>query len=96
MVNRRPLFPGDSEFDELFKIFRLLGTPTEEEWPGVTNLPDYKPSFPKWKGQSLAKAVPSLDPLGVDLLQKMFTFDPALRISAKKALSHPYFRDMEQ
>ncbi|CAN6442564.1 unnamed protein product [Victoria cruziana] len=48
MVNRRPLFPGDSEIDELFKIFRVLGTPTEETWPGVTSLPDYKTSFPKW------------------------------------------------
>ncbi|KAK9766671.1 Cyclin-dependent kinase catalytic subunit [Basidiobolus ranarum] len=95
MSNKRPLFPGDSEIDELFKIFRLLGTPTEEEWPGVTSLPDYKQSFPKWKGQSLAKAVPNLDPLGLDLLQKMFIYDPALRISAKKALAHPYFQDME-
>ena len=48
MVNGRPLFPGDSEIDELFKIFRLLGTPDDASWPGVTTLPDYKDTFPRW------------------------------------------------
>ena len=42
MVNRRPLFQGDSEIDQLFRIFRVLRTPTEELWPGVTQLPDFK------------------------------------------------------
>ena len=37
MVTKRPLFPGDSEIDQLFKIFRQLGTPTEEVWPGVSH-----------------------------------------------------------
>jgi serine/threonine protein kinase len=42
MVNGRPLFPGDSEIDELFRVFRYLGTPNEEKLPGVPNLPFYK------------------------------------------------------
>ena len=42
MVNRRPLFQGDSEIDQLFRIFRVLRTPTEDLWPGVTQLPDFK------------------------------------------------------
>ena len=42
MVNRRPLFQGDSEIDQLFRIFRVLKTPTEDLWPGVTQLPDFK------------------------------------------------------
>ena len=46
-----------------------MGTPTEEMWPGVTQLPDYKPTFPKWTSQPLTKVVPGLDPLGIDLLQ---------------------------
>ena len=33
---RRPLFPGDSEIDQLFRIFRQLGTPSEASWPGVS------------------------------------------------------------
>ncbi|XP_010555567.1 PREDICTED: cell division control protein 2 homolog isoform X2 [Tarenaya hassleriana] len=68
MVNHRPLFPGDSEIDELFKIFRIMGTPTEETWPGVTSMPDYKSAFPKWAPKDLETVVPTLDPAGIDLL----------------------------
>ena len=63
-----PLFPGDSEIDQIFKIFRLLGTPNEESWPGVSQLPDYKPSFPQWSAQELSRHVPHLDPAGLDFL----------------------------
>ncbi|KAM9886988.1 hypothetical protein OXX79_013903, partial [Metschnikowia pulcherrima] len=42
MCNRKPLFPGDSEIDEIFRIFRVLGTPNETVWPDVSYLPDYK------------------------------------------------------
>lgn len=44
----QPLFRGDSQIDQLFQIFRLFGTPTESDWPNVTNLPDYKSQFPIW------------------------------------------------
>ena len=30
-------------FDQLDKIFRVTGTPTEDMWPGVSQLPNYKP-----------------------------------------------------
>lgn len=62
------MFPGDSEIDQLFRIFRTLGTPDENVWPGVTSMPDYKPSFPKWARQDLSKVVPPLDEDGRDLL----------------------------
>ena len=42
MFKRKPLFQGDSEIDQLLKIFKILGTPSEDSWPGVTSLPDYK------------------------------------------------------
>ncbi|RKP10988.1 kinase-like domain-containing protein [Thamnocephalis sphaerospora] len=93
MVLRHPLFPGDSEIDELFRIFRVLGTPNDDIWPGVSSLPDYKPSFPKWTPQPLSKVVPGLDPHGLDLLRRMLIYDPAKRISAKQALQHPYFKE---
>lgn len=50
---RKPLFAGDSEIDQLFRIFRMLGTPTEQVWPGVTQLPDFRATFPKWEPQML-------------------------------------------
>lgn len=37
----RPLFPGSDILDQLMRIFRVLGTPSEETWPGVTHLSDY-------------------------------------------------------
>ncbi|KAJ4950367.1 hypothetical protein NE237_027199 [Protea cynaroides] len=94
MVNQRPLFPGDSEIDELFKIFRLLSTPNEETWPGVTSLPDFKTAFPKWPAKDLATVVPDLEPAGVDLLSKMLCLDPSKRITARNALEHEYFKDI--
>ena len=48
---------------------RVLGTPNEESWPGVKQLPDYKPTFPQWSSQDLAEQVPYLDAAGIDLLK---------------------------
>ncbi|ESR44172.1 protein kinase domain-containing protein [Citrus sinensis] len=95
MVNQRPLFPGDSEIDELFKIFRVLGTPNEDTWPGVTSLPDFKSAFPKWPSKELGTVVRNLEPAGIDLLSKMLCMDPSRRITARSALEHEYFRDVE-
>ena len=41
----RPLFPGSDVDDQIKRVFKLLGTPSEDTWPGMTSLPDYKP-FP--------------------------------------------------
>ncbi|KAK3212864.1 hypothetical protein Dsin_017570 [Dipteronia sinensis] len=95
MVRRQALFPGDSEFQQLLHIFRLLGTPTEKEWPGVTSLRDWH-VYPLWEPQNLARAVPSLGPEGVDLLSSMLKYNPADRISAKAAMDHPYFDSLDK
>ncbi|RPB13682.1 Pkinase-domain-containing protein [Morchella conica CCBAS932] len=93
MQTRKALFPGDSEIDEIFKIFRLLGTPDEDTWPGVTSFPDFKSSFPQWAKVDVDRMVPGLDPAGYDLLEAMLVFDPAGRISAKQACHHDYFME---
>ncbi|KAM6215460.1 cyclin-dependent kinase 2 isoform 3-T3 [Rhynchocyon petersi] len=93
-VTRRALFPGDSEIDQLFRIFRTLGTPDETVWPGVTSMPDYKASFPKWARQDFSKVVPPLDEDGRSLLSQMLHYDPNKRVSAKAALAHPFFQDV--
>lgn len=91
MATRKPLFQGDSEIDQLFRMFRILKTPTEEIWPGVTSLPDYKPTFPCWTQNNLNSQLKNMDSAGLDLLQKCLIYDPVHRISAKKILEHKYF-----
>jgi len=46
----------------------VLGTPTEEIWPGYTQLPAYNPNFPRYRPGQLAQHVPGLSPEGLDLL----------------------------
>merc|ERR1712070_263335 len=95
MANGRPLFAGTSENDQLDRIFRNLGTPNEEVYPQIGDLPDYKPDFAVYeRPDTLAGLVPSMDPLGCELLQKMLEYDPAQRISAQDAMSHPYIDDL--
>lgn len=75
-----PLLPGDSEWQQLLHIFKLLGTPNEEVWPGVNQLKDWH-QFPQWAPQDLSTTFPSLCPEGIDLMQQMFVYDPVKRIS---------------
>ncbi|KAJ3453686.1 hypothetical protein MRS44_017933 [Fusarium solani] len=91
MCARKPLFPGDSEIDEIFKIFRTLGTPTEDVWPGVTSYRHFKSSFPKWQRNYDQALCNNLNKAGLELLDMTLIYDPARRISAKQACNHRYF-----
>jgi serine/threonine protein kinase len=85
------------EISQLFKIFTILGTPNEDVWPGVSNLPDYAPHFPQWHPQDLKQLLRGrLEPEGLDLLSRMLRFPPEERISAIEALHHPYFADLQE
>ncbi|EGC30115.1 hypothetical protein DICPUDRAFT_41903 [Dictyostelium purpureum] len=95
MLNKKPLFSGDCEIDQIFRIFRVLGTPDETIWPGVTKLPEYVSTFPNWPGQPFPKIFPRSDPLAIDLISQMLQYEPSKRISAKMALQHPYFNDLD-
>lgn len=93
MATGSPLFPGDSEIDTIFKIFMKLGTPNEQTWPGLSSLPDFKPSFPKWPAKGWANirnTQAQLGDQGVNLLEMMTHYDPKKRISARRALGHVY------
>lgn len=96
MVTKKPLLPGDSEIDEIYRIFRIMGTPNEEVWPGVTSLQDWNDEFPVWPAVSLAKFTPGLDEEGLDLLEQMLAIDPRRRISAKDALRHAYLGEFAE
>jgi serine/threonine protein kinase len=96
MVTLEPLFDADSLIAQIFRIFQLLGTPTEETWPGISSYCNFKTSFPAFPArdlQSLFTKCP-LEPAGVDLLKKMLIYDPDRRIGADEALKHPYFDEL--
>lgn len=84
------------EYKIVIGVFcRILRTPTEEIWPGVSQLSDYKATFPNWITNNLESQVETLDTDGLDLLQAMLIYDPVHRISARAALKHPYFDDLD-
>ena len=51
LISGYPLFPGDSQIDQLFHIFRLCGTPTSDKHVSLTKLEGYKTMFPKFPGE---------------------------------------------
>ena len=85
-----PLFPGDSEIDQIHKIFYILGTPTEEELPLIKN----KGDFPKYPKMKLQDVLHTDDMLLIDLLEKMFVYDPDKRITIQDAMNHPFFNNV--
>ncbi|KAJ1551759.1 negative regulator of the PHO system [Nowakowskiella sp. JEL0078] len=96
MYSGKPLFPGKNNEDQLIRIFKLLGTPTEASWPRVAELPEYGDGK-KWAyypPQSLHAKLPMMDPVAMDLLVKMLQYEPQQRIPAKEALNHLYFQDL--
>ncbi|KAL5597585.1 hypothetical protein FOVSG1_002716 [Fusarium oxysporum f. sp. vasinfectum] len=94
MFTGRPLFPGTTNEDQIIRIFRIMGTPTERTWPGITQFPEYKPTFHMYATQDLRNILPAIDPNGIDLLQRMLQLRPELRISAHDALQHVWFNDL--
>jgi hypothetical protein len=48
--------------------YRVLGTPNENTWPGVSQFPDYKTTFPQWQATDLKRVITTMDETGIDLL----------------------------
>lgn len=96
MATGIPLFYGESEIETIFQIFQKLGTPTVEQWPGLAELPDFKPTFPKWAPRgwdNIRDTQAQVGADGIDLLENLMVYDPSKRISARRALQHRYFFD---
>ncbi|XP_075469883.1 cyclin-dependent kinase 18 isoform X3 [Ascaphus truei] len=95
MSTGRPMFPGSTVKEELHLIFRLLGTPTEETWPGISyNKEFWEYSFPQYRAQPLKNHTPRLDSEGIDLLSSLLLYEDKKRISADTGLRHPYFQGL--
>lgn len=88
----RPLFPGASESDQLYKICSVLGTPTTVSWPeGFKLAAQLGYRFPQFVPTRLETLVPQANADGIQLMQAMMQWDPNRRHSATKILHHPFF-----
>jgi len=94
MLNGRALVRGSTDTDQLQKIFEVLGTPSQANWPSVTELPDWDPDFRKFEAQSWQKIVPDLCDSGIQLLSKTLEYDPNMRVTGKAGMAHEYFQGM--
>jgi len=94
---RRPFFPGDSEIDQLYHIFRKVGTPNNNNWPGVEKLPFYSKCFPKWTGTNMSSIIDEkiFSHNAIDLVTKIMKINPADRLLANEIRDHPYFNGID-
>ncbi|XP_010416185.1 PREDICTED: cyclin-dependent kinase D-1-like [Camelina sativa] len=90
LLLRRPFLQGKNDIDQLSKIFAAFGTPKADQWPEMLSLPDYV-EYQFVLAPSLRSLFPMVSEDALDLLSKMFTYDPKSRISIQQALQHRYF-----
>ncbi|VDM34647.1 unnamed protein product [Hydatigera taeniaeformis] len=99
MFTGNVLFQGDSEIDQLFRIFRRfgmmsfhslspLGTPTTEEWPDINEMPDYNEEFPRFPPQLFVQREITKDFKA--LIMEMLKLNPQDRAEAHE-LRHASF-----
>ena len=96
LMLRRPWLPGNNDLEQLSLIFDALGTPTEEQWPGMKSLPTASQVIFKPIAAPTSVSLRQLfrcDADAIDLLQQFLCFDPSRRITAEQALKHEYFRN---
>ncbi|KAG5540412.1 hypothetical protein RHGRI_020584 [Rhododendron griersonianum] len=89
----RPLFPGSSEADEIYKICSVLGTPTASVWAeGLKLANDINYQFPQLTGVHLSVLIPSASEDAVNFITSLCSWDPCKRPTALEALQHPFFQ----
>lgn len=88
-IANKILLQGSSDIDQLGKIFAAFGTPKPSQWPDMVYLPDYV-EYQYVPAPPLRSLFPMASDDTLDLLSKMFTYDPKVRISAQQALEHRY------
>ncbi|XP_076238807.1 serine/threonine-protein kinase dyf-5 [Calliopsis andreniformis] len=89
----RPLFPGKSEIDEIFKICSVIGTPEKDDWPeGYQLAAAMNFKFPNFTRTSLSVLIPNASHEAVVLMEDMLQWNPIKRPTAQQSLRYPYFQ----
>ncbi|KAL2455708.1 Protein kinase superfamily protein [Forsythia ovata] len=89
----RPLFPGSSEADEIYKICCVIGSPTKSEWSEgleLANAINYQ--FPQVASVPLSSLIPCAIEDAINLIGSLCSWDPCKRPTALEALQHPFFQ----
>ncbi|XP_068247374.1 serine/threonine-protein kinase MAK isoform X2 [Palaemon carinicauda] len=93
----RPLFPGSSEIDQIFKICSVIGTPDKRDWPEAYSLAQQMNfKFPQFSATPLTTLIPNASPDAIQLMSEMLHWNPARRPTAQQSLRFPYFKDQNQ
>ncbi|ALC38464.1 CG42366 [Drosophila busckii] len=93
----RPLFPGSSEVDQLFKICSVLGTPNKNDWPdGYRLASTIHFRYPDCVKVPLSSVVSRCSQNGLDLLEDLLAYDPEKRPTAQQCLKYPYFHALKR
>ncbi|XP_021418315.1 serine/threonine-protein kinase MAK isoform X7 [Oncorhynchus mykiss] len=89
----RPLFPGNSEVDEIFKICQVLGTVKKSDWPeGYQLASAMNFRFPQCVPTHLKTLIPNASTEAITLMKDLLMWDPKKRPTAVQALRYPYFQ----
>ncbi|XP_010439763.1 PREDICTED: cyclin-dependent kinase F-4 isoform X1 [Camelina sativa] len=93
LLSLRPIFPGASEADEIYKICSVIGSPTEKTWlEGLNLAKTINYQFPQIPGVPLSSLMPSASEDAVNLIERLCSWDPCSRPTAAEALQHPFFQ----
>nr|CBN81830.1 Serine/threonine-protein kinase MAK [Dicentrarchus labrax] len=89
----RPLFPGNSEVDEIFKICQVLGTVKKTDWPeGYQLAAAMNFRFPQCVPTHLKTLIPNASNEAIALMKDLLQWDPKKRPTAVQSLRYPYFQ----
>lgn len=96
LMLRTPYLPGKDDLDQLDVTFRALGTPTEQIWPNVSNLPAYNALkvYAPPSRQELRQRFSAATEKALDLMISMTQLDPSRRCNLVVALLHEYFVEL--